>query len=438
MNNKLFSYGIAARIFAALMFTILIGLLFKLFILFPNEVLFDSPMEYTSTRYSYKPGQVGWTYEFFVLSNEGLFVKIFVLFPILTAFLFYFGVFSAIASILNLKTGNTKATQRDLILTTIVAFLFFGLPQVFSFSDFFGINKSGPYWIQERIVTPNNTTWEIATQKMTGHYIKDNATVSNDSSYIVINSLNKEQKATLFSNKIGVNGQKVKTFVYKDTLWIFQKKAQYLKAYNMRTEKEIIKSKDDLLKMMPKDANIGIAELDFSPARKQTITIVLNDGEKYYLHTHFNTLTKKRYIYNYDKAKPYSLKLLTKHKSILQSNTTQLLDTIWNTKVFLDAELLASDSNLVIIRHKPNVKKTTRPSITAYTITGAKKLWEYAEENSPLLEKVYGSVKVKAYINNGNTLLNIYDTYTLKGSVLIDKQGNENTQIGTLDIFKNN
>ncbi|BDD09393.1 hypothetical protein FUAX_18250 [Fulvitalea axinellae] len=432
-TKKLLEYSIFARIFVALMFTIMVGFIIKSFILFPNELLFDNVMEYTSSRYS-SNGRSGWTYNFYVLNQDGLFVRVFVLLPILFATVFYFGVLSAISIFYNLKSKRTKEAGRDTKLVLLIAFPFLVMPNYYSFSQLFDINERGGYLVQDRILTPDNKILEIGTRKLRGHYIENNSTVSNDSSFLLVRLINENNDEEIFRDKIGVASQNTMNFLCGDTLWLFQEKAQYLKALSMRSKKVLIEDKNGLLEMMPEGLNTGISELSHSPARKKSIYIHTDDGRKLYLHTDINTVSES-YRYKSNNTVKYYLRAENKHRFVLNSNEVQV-PVNWRNEILLDAEIINYKDDTIIIRHRKKVNRDAKFLITAYSISDAKKIWEYSEEESPLLEKVYGKIKVKALINKGETILNLYDTYSLKGTVLVDAQGKQTTINGTLDALR--
>lgn len=422
-KNSSKSVGVGVRAFISLMVVSILGILLKFFITIPNRLFFNRPIAYTSTHYSYKPGQNGWTFDFFVLNNDGLYVALPLLLVIFIALIFYFGVFSAIAAFLNFKAQNTQLAKRDFILTLLVVSFYF-MPKYIDIESFFNLNERGAYVLKERIYNPNNETWEIGVQKIKGNYIKDHKTVSNDSSFLVVKKFNTTKVDTVLFEKLVIPGNSVYTFSAKDTLWLFEASNNYLKAFNMVNSNMVIKNKEDLNRMMPKKyQKSGIAELSYSPAQKNSIYVKTNYGEVLYLHTDDNLITDKyKYANN-----TYYLRRINEHRYKLFAKKKQLATTLQEA-VFLNAKIISYTNNVVIIRHKANIKKETPYTISAYdTITG-NKLWDFNEENNPFLNDVYGKVTVDATFLPNKTILSFYDAFTLKGNVIIDNQGNRITQ----------
>lgn len=186
----------------------------------------------------------------------------------------------------------------------------------------------------------------------------------------------------------------------------------------------VIKNKEDLNCMMPKKhQKSGIAELSYSSAQKNSIYVKTNYGEVLYLHTDDNLITDK---YKYTNS-TYYLRRINEHRYKLFAKKKQLATTLQEA-VFLNAKIISYTNNVVIIRHKVNIKKETPYIISAYdTITG-NKLWDFNEENNPFLNDVYGKVTVDATFLPNKTILSFYDAFTLKGNVIIDNQGNRITQ----------
>ncbi|CAM1369508.1 membrane hypothetical protein [Tenacibaculum litoreum] len=428
-NSSKFA-GVIVRAFISLMVVSILGILLKFFITIPNRLFFNRLIAYTSTHYSYKPGQNGWTFDFFVLNNDGLYVALPLLLVIFIAFIFYFGVFSAIAAFLNFKAQNTQLAKRDFILTLLVVSFYF-MPKYINIESFFNINERGAYVLKERIYNPNNEIWEIGIQKIKGIYIKDHKTVSNDSSFLVVKKINTTKVDTVLFEKLVIPGSNIYTFNAKNTLWLLEASNNYLKAFNMVNSNMVIKNKEDLNRMMPKKyQNRGVAELSYSTAQKNSIYVKTNYGEVLYLHTDDNLITDKyKYTHN-----TYYLRRINEHRYKLLAKKKQLATTLQEA-VFLNAEIISYTNNVVIIRHKVNIKKETPYTISAYNAITGNKLWDFNEENNPFLNDVYGKIIVDATFLPNKTILSFYDAFTLKGNVIIDNHGNHITQgIGITEL----
>lgn len=421
-NSSKFA-GVIVRAFISLMVVSILGILLKFFITLPNRLFFNRLIAYTSTHYSYKPGQNGWTFDFFILNNDGLYIALPLLLVIFIAFIFYFGVLSAIAAFLNFKAQNTQLAKRDFILTLLVVSFYF-MPKYINIDSFFNINERGPYVLKERIYNPNNEIWEVGVQKIKGNYIKDHKTVSNDSSFLVVKKINASKVDTVLFEKLVLPANNIHTFNAKNTLWLFEASNNYLKAFDMVNSSMVIKNKENLNRMMPeKYQERGIAELSYSPAQKNSIYIKTNYGEVLYLHTDDNLITDKyKYINN-----TYYLKRINEHRYKLFAKKKQLT-TALQEAVFLNAEVISYTSNVIIIRHKVNIKKETPYTISAYDSITGNKLWDFNEKNSSFLNNVYGKIIVNATFLPNKTILNFYDAFTLKGNVIIDNQGKPITQ----------
>ncbi|WP_375580817.1 hypothetical protein ABWH96_07310 [Marivirga tractuosa] len=428
--------GLKVRLFASLMVITVLGLLLKTPILYPLELIFNRTTEYTSTNYSYKPGQSGYTFDFYILNDDHLFVHLSTGLVMILVFLFYVGLFSGISAFLLVTRQKLKAAKRDIIITIIIAAALFGLPQLISWDTLLGINDRGDYMVKDRVFTPNNGTWEIGNQKLKGVSIENNRTNSSDTSVLKITKLKDGQSTPLFSEKVTANGAVIVTEMYGDTLWVFGNRGQYIKAYNTATEEILFQNKDELLKMY-NVASSGRVESFRGPHanfRENCVFLTTNEGKELYLLLDRGIITENKPAATHNHPKFY-LRNQNRHRSKVVAYKRTDLPKFWEDKVFLEAEILKYTDEVIIIRSKPNISEGTRHSITAYSIKDAEELWKVNEEEISFLEKIYGKVRIKIHQTSSNTMLNFYDTFTLKGTLHVDAKGKITGEDGTLDIF---
>lgn len=426
--------GLPIRLFASLMIVTALGVLFKYPILIPLQLFFMRATTYTSSQYSYKPGQVGWTYDFFVMNDAGLYVEVGLIIVMVIAFLFYVGFFSGISTILQLTKRQFKEAKRDAIITVFTAFCLFGLPQIVALDSLFKINKKGLYGIIDRVYTPQNGTWEIAQQKLNGFLIKDHKIISTDSCFLIINKITDEGTHPFFSEKLGFNSLGFETRMFGDTLWIFQEQKDYIKAFNSTTEALLVENINDVIKLDPTAEPKQVLSFrgpDVS-ARKNCLYLTMNNGSILYFLLERSTIQENQPFVTKLNEK-YRLKRLNKHRSQLITNKREVN---WEDNVFLEAAILGYTDDFILIRHKPNISKETKHLITAYGIENGNTLWQIDEATIPFLGKIYGRTKVNAFIDAPLVRLNFKDAFSLKGTCSVDAKGKVSMNEGTPDIMQ--
>ena len=414
---KTLDSSLGVRAFAALMIVSALGVLFKFPISLPNQLFFNRDIAYTSTHYSYKPGQSGTSYDFFIQNSDGLYVALPLVLVLLLAFLFYFGIFSAIAAFIGYRKGTTT-TKRDTLFSLLIAAIFIS-PQYLPVFDYLNIDTKGAYWTKERVVISPETMYEIGIQKIRGVHINaDHVARSCDSSFAVLKKIQADSNRIIFADKLNISGSNLHTAVGKDTLWVFEKKSNYLKAYSMRQQKVVVENLDALGPSLPGTAQADIVSFDYSSSSK-VLSIRTDDGNKYYFNPNTNTFSsRKTYAYPL-----FYFSNLNKHRKKLQLRTGTLTAP-WNTKrVFLDASVVASNANLLIIRHRPNIKEKTKHLISAFDLETATLVWQLNEADYSFLQTIYGNPSVRASMDQTHIVLHFYDSFTLKGSVILSPQG---------------
>lgn len=437
-NKKIVKLGLKARLFLSLMVVTVLGLLLKFPILYPLQLVFNRPTEYTSTHYSYKPGQSGYTFDFFVLNDDNLFFELSTGIVMLMVFLFYIGLFSGINVVLQVAKQNLKIAKRDFIITAAIALLLFGIPEIVSWDTLLGINKRGVYIVRDRIYTPDKAVWEIGEQRLKGVIIEDGKSEMSDTIELVINKVKDGKVTSVLSEKVPAIGKRVSADLFGDSLWIFIPDVDYVKTYNTTTEEVIIKNKEDLERKLGNEvlaAGIESFRVPHSFVRDNIIDVMTNDGQSLYLLMDRGIIIDQN-SYSPYKTEKYILKSLSRHRSILFSyKHKHMLSNRWEQKVFLEAEILYYTDDVIIIRSKPDIGEDTRYSISAFSLKDAVELWQIKEGEISFLDKIYGKVFISVHNIDDKTILNFYDAFSMKGSVEVSDQNKLSVKEGTLDIF---
>ncbi|UII24477.1 hypothetical protein LVD15_14215 [Fulvivirga maritima] len=435
-TEKLKKGGLGVRLFVALMLVSALGVLFKYPVLLVLEIFFGRAAEYTSTHYSYKPGQSGNSIEFFVLNDDGLYVTINTIASILISFLFYVGFFSAFATIINLRSRNSKAARRDFIITTVIFGLFM-LPRLTSSIDsVFALNRQTPYVVKDRIYDSQNNTWELGMQRFIGHKITDHVAKGADSSLLLITKITDNDKELILRDKVASNVFGGEYRLFGDTLWVFDENYNYAKVFNTTTNEILVNHPNELLSFVSYPGNSEVNSLRTSSCcgRENCLYLTMKDGRELYLMmTEGAILDKEPYI---REDRKYYLKNLNSNQLQFASYDRDELTAAWGKRVFLDAEILLYNDDLVIIRHKPDMNEDSQYLVGAYSIDNAQELWLINEAEIDFLGKIYGSLTVEAYFVGDEVKVNYKDAFSFRGTINIDAQGKASTNDENYDFMR--
>lgn len=404
--------------FFGLMFTVL-GVIYQPIIEKPLEIYYGADVTHTATDYSYKPGQQGTTYEFYLAREDRGFTPIGMFQSVGIPALFYLAVFTLIGLVRRLvkkprpfdenhpyfsKMQNPDArakilrfqekqmstskrfTQPLIIVMAIGIFFLCGRYHVFGLG-----NPTGNDAVEEEsismesfapthlVYTPNGKgtgdVWLIEEDRNAdgAFFIEDGTTSSFDSIIYTIRIYNQEiRESKALSSFVVSNEMSVfDPFYANDKVWLTAR-PNMLRAFSGKDGKRVYEDIDEFSKKF-RALNSGVHNWYRTSKTSSEIRIETLDGGLFYYQFETDSISEKSFEWG-RKNEIFALKRGNGDRFHLETNRKKNED-----KFYINGEIIFQDDRNCLIHHFKTIADDSPEMITCFDADG-KEIWTV---NSP-------------------------------------------------------